>query len=191
MTSSCFSSISRNVDICVLPWKLYSFRSPITCFQLSNNFETLHAKLSPIAMRFHCLVDVRRDLSCIAWLAGDIGGSMGLFIGASVITVFELADVIIHNVFRLYCCKPWLFSSSWSVSYTNHYNVRIYYWLVHNHVEAENHFFKSYLLNTIHGQISTERNASHQNTLFTPSNLFGCIFSALQKMYQRYIWQRR
>ena len=32
---------------------------------------------------------------------GDIGGSMGLFVGASVITVFELCDAIIHNFLKM------------------------------------------------------------------------------------------
>ena len=36
---------------------------------------------------------------------GDIGGSMGLFIGASVITGFEFIDVIVLNIVRLHCRK--------------------------------------------------------------------------------------
>ena len=30
---------------------------------------------------------------------------MGLFIGASVITMFELLDVIVLNVYKLHCMK--------------------------------------------------------------------------------------
>ncbi len=30
--------------------------------------------------------------------AGDIGGSLGLFLGASAITVFEVLDVFLHNI---------------------------------------------------------------------------------------------
>ena len=32
---------------------------------------------------------------------GDIGGSMGLFVGASVITVFELIDAMLHNFLKV------------------------------------------------------------------------------------------
>ena len=34
-------------------------------------------------------------------VAGDIGGSMGLFVGASVITVFELIDAMLHNFLKV------------------------------------------------------------------------------------------
>ena len=33
-------------------------------------------------------------------LAGDVGGYMGLLLGASAVTVFELLDVIIYNLFK-------------------------------------------------------------------------------------------
>ena len=39
-------------------------------------------------------------------LAGDIGGSMGLFVGASVITVFELCDALLHNFLKLKMNPP-------------------------------------------------------------------------------------
>ena len=34
--------------------------------------------------------------------AADIGGTMGLLIGASVMTLFEFIDVILQNVFMIY-----------------------------------------------------------------------------------------
>lgn len=37
----------------------------------------------------------------LATLAGDIGGSMGLFIGGSVLSIFEFIDVFIHHGVRL------------------------------------------------------------------------------------------
>ena len=37
---------------------------------------------------------------------GDIGGSMGLFVGASVITVFELFDAILHNLSKRQFLRP-------------------------------------------------------------------------------------
>ncbi|CAH1802000.1 unnamed protein product [Owenia fusiformis] len=36
-------------------------------------------------------------------LWSDIGGSLGLFVGASVLTIFELLDVVIHNLLRVHC----------------------------------------------------------------------------------------
>ena len=33
-------------------------------------------------------------------LTGDVGGYMGLLLGASVVTVFELLDFIIYNLFK-------------------------------------------------------------------------------------------
>ena len=37
---------------------------------------------------------------------GDIGGSLGLFLGASVLTLFGLIDVIIHYGVRKLCNQP-------------------------------------------------------------------------------------
>ena len=39
-------------------------------------------------------------------VTGDIGGSMGLFVGASVITVFELFDAILHNLSKRQFLRP-------------------------------------------------------------------------------------
>ncbi len=38
-------------------------------------------------------------------ILGDIGGSLGLFIGASVITVFELFDVIAVHLHKTYAVR--------------------------------------------------------------------------------------
>ena len=37
------------------------------------------------------------------FLAGDIGGIMGLLLGASVLTIFELLDLILYNSLRKWC----------------------------------------------------------------------------------------
>ncbi len=34
--------------------------------------------------------------------SGDIGGSIGLFVGASVLTAFEIIDVFLHNVLKIH-----------------------------------------------------------------------------------------
>ena len=39
----------------------------------------------------HCLM-------CALCTSGDIGGSMGLFIGASVMTIYEIVDLILNYV---------------------------------------------------------------------------------------------
>ena len=39
-------------------------------------------------------------------VTGDIGGSMGLFIGASALTIFELLDVFAYVLFRKAAPKP-------------------------------------------------------------------------------------
>ena len=41
------------------------------------------------------------DICLLIKFSGDIGGSMGLFVGASVITVFELGDAILHNFLKM------------------------------------------------------------------------------------------
>ena len=46
---------------------------------------------------------------CILWskpfnvyISGDIGGSIGLFVGASVLTAFEILDVFVHNALKIH-----------------------------------------------------------------------------------------
>jgi len=36
-------------------------------------------------------------------ISADIGGTMGLFIGASVITLVEVMDVMFHGIAKFYC----------------------------------------------------------------------------------------
>ena len=38
-------------------------------------------------------------------ISADIGGTMGLFVGASVITLVELADVVIHGMCKVYLSR--------------------------------------------------------------------------------------
>ena len=38
---------------------------------------------------------------------GDVGGAMGLCIGASVVTIFEFFDVIIHTMCKRRLKKSW------------------------------------------------------------------------------------
>ena len=45
---------------------------------------------------FQCI-----EILLMICVTGDIGGSMGLFVGASVITVFELGDAILHNFLKM------------------------------------------------------------------------------------------
>ena len=38
----------------------------------------------------------------LLFFPGDIGGSMGLFVGASVLTVFEIFDLVVHqSIYRV------------------------------------------------------------------------------------------
>ena len=39
-------------------------------------------------------------LSYCLFASGDIGGSMGLFVGGSIITIIELFDVAVHTLLR-------------------------------------------------------------------------------------------
>ena len=58
-----------------------------------------HVELLCENKQYSCLVSCDSSYFCV--LSGDIGGSMGLFVGASVITVFELCDAIIHNFLKM------------------------------------------------------------------------------------------
>ncbi len=39
-------------------------------------------------------------IKLVLYLPGDVGGFMGLLLGGSAITIFELMDLIIYNVIR-------------------------------------------------------------------------------------------
>lgn len=36
----------------------------------------------------------------------ELGGFIGLLLGASVLTVFEIIDLFVYNAFAKYCCRP-------------------------------------------------------------------------------------
>ena len=39
------------------------------------------------------------------YLAGDLGGNLGLFLGGSLLTVIELVDIIVmHFLYMAFCC---------------------------------------------------------------------------------------
>ena len=44
--------------------------------------------------------DIALPVSQIMFIAGDLGGFMGLLLGASVLTLCELFDFLIYNCFR-------------------------------------------------------------------------------------------
>lgn len=35
-----------------------------------------------------------------------MGGFIGLLLGASVLTIFEIIDLFVYNAFAKYCCRP-------------------------------------------------------------------------------------
>jgi len=37
--------------------------------------------------------------------AGEMGGFIGLLLGASVLTIFEIIDLFVYNTFAKYCCR--------------------------------------------------------------------------------------
>lgn len=43
----------------------------------------------------------KKKITLFLFFAGDIGGSMGLFIGASVLTIFEIVEFIFNQSLRM------------------------------------------------------------------------------------------
>jgi len=39
------------------------------------------------------------------YCAGEMGGFIGLLLGASVLTLFEIIDLFVYNAFAKYCCR--------------------------------------------------------------------------------------
>ena len=37
--------------------------------------------------------------------SGELGGFIGLLLGASVLTIFEIIDLFVYNAFAKYCCR--------------------------------------------------------------------------------------
>ena len=48
------------------------------------------------------------DTTIVIWricVTGDVGGSLGLFLGASVLTIVELFDALLHHGLKRLCVR--------------------------------------------------------------------------------------
>ena len=52
-----------------------------------------------------CCTELHFHFNFICLFTGDIGGYMGLFLGASIVTVCEIFDVVIYNALRKLKCR--------------------------------------------------------------------------------------